>query len=363
MTTSKAASIQQFKLVSSFESLRKTLSQEKYADRLNQPLAYWALASDRRLPLALLGRTVGEILDTPFKELSSTPGIGQKKINSLVKLLARATREGPPAGSSELTESSKGQGESEDWQFDLAVVSESMWQRWRETVRNAGLENEKLGRLAPTLQSLPTVIWHSPLSTYLDYTLAEIRALKTHGEKRVRVILEVFYSIHQLFAGASPEKMAHHLTLRLTPKFTSPIQAWIDRTLGQPGIPDSREVRQSLSIPLLRQLRLDAGDNIADLAESRLGVNRPSESVRSLSRRIGVTRARIYQLLDECNKVMAVRWPEGHALIGALDKRFKAEADSNVDPALFKATAELFFPPPHEDAPESEERQSEPVLQ
>ena len=50
---------------------------------------------------------------------------------------------------------------------------------------------------SPSLQELPTVIWNSPLSTFLDYSLAELRQLKTYGEKRVRVVLEVFHAVHE----------------------------------------------------------------------------------------------------------------------------------------------------------------------
>ena len=89
--------MEDYKIVSSFQSLRKTLLDDKFADRLEKPLAYWALPNDRRLPLAFLGRTIKDLLATPFEELSATPGIGQKKISSLVKLLSRATKDHPPA--------------------------------------------------------------------------------------------------------------------------------------------------------------------------------------------------------------------------------------------------------------------------
>ena len=92
-----AISAQDFKLVCSFETVRETLLRDRYSDRLAKPLAYWALPNDRRLPLAFLSRSIGELVNTPFEELSATPGIGQKKISSLVKLLMRATRDQPPA--------------------------------------------------------------------------------------------------------------------------------------------------------------------------------------------------------------------------------------------------------------------------
>ena len=84
-------------IVNSFEAIKRTLLEERYQDRLSKPLAYWALPNDRRLPLAFLNKTIGELVNTPFEELAATPGIGQKKISSLVKLLQRATRDEPPS--------------------------------------------------------------------------------------------------------------------------------------------------------------------------------------------------------------------------------------------------------------------------
>ena len=95
MRLGKTASVEEVQIVSRFESLRKILLAEAYADHLDKPLAYWALPTDRRLPLALLGRTLGDLLNTPLADLSATPGIGRKKIASLVQLLARAANTDP----------------------------------------------------------------------------------------------------------------------------------------------------------------------------------------------------------------------------------------------------------------------------
>src|SRR4029079_13306754 len=106
----KIVSAEDYKIVSNFQALRKQLLEDKYSDRLEKPLAYWALPNDRRLPLAFLGRTIRDLLAPPFEELSATPGIGQKKISSLVKLLSRATKDHPPAvpfGLNEINETKK----------------------------------------------------------------------------------------------------------------------------------------------------------------------------------------------------------------------------------------------------------------
>jgi hypothetical protein len=351
MKLTKVTSVEDYKIVSSFQSLRKTLLGDKFADRLEKPLAYWALPNDRRLPLAFLGRTIKDLLATPFEELSATPGIGQKKISSLVKLLSRATKDHPPAvpfGLNELNETKKSaiaeKPRHQAAPFDPSIVSEALWTQWQQTVIEQGVGHEKLGRLAPTLQALPTVIWHTPLEQYATHSVAEIRQLRTHGEKRVRVVLEVFYLVHEMLAGAGTSA---HLSLRITPKFIQPIESWINQVLERPGVPSSDEVRDFLAVPLLIQIGIDAGPTIYELSEGRLGISGPPQSVRQQAKRMGVTRARVYQLLEDCSRVLEVRWPEGQAVMAQLDAKFQPEAASGQDLRLYHATRELFFPGKH----------------
>ncbi len=109
MKLARTMSVEELQMVSHFEGLRRMLLSDAYVDHLDKPLAYWALPTDRRLPLAFLGRTLRDLLGTPFVELSATPGIGRKKIASLVQLLARAANTlsaGGPARSESVTASS-----------------------------------------------------------------------------------------------------------------------------------------------------------------------------------------------------------------------------------------------------------------
>ena len=339
----KATSAEDYKLSSSYESIRRKLLAEKYSDRMDKPLAYWALPNDRRLPLVLMGRTLGDLLSRPFDELSSTPGIGQKKISSLVKLLLRATKDDTPAvpfGISELGDDGE-EPTVEAKQFDPDMVSESMWAQWKQTVVRHGLADEKLGRLAPTLEALPTVIWHTPLGFYLEHSLADIRELKTHGEKRVRVVLEVFHLLHESLESAVPPS---HLEVRLTPKFIGPVQAWIESVIESETAPDEAVIEQQLVVPLLNQIKVDAGPTVHRLAEGRLGLRGKPVSVRGQSQKMGVTRARIYQLLDECGRVMQVRWPDGRCRLMRLKEHLDASDATAEQRRLFDAVRDLLFP-------------------
>jgi hypothetical protein len=343
----KPASAEEYKLIGNFHAVRKTLRQDRFADRIERPLAYWALPNDRRLPLAFLGRTLRELLDTPFEDLAATPGIGQKKIGTLIKLLYRATKEqsrGAVDGASDGTGDKKGHGgdRASHETFNPASVSEAVWEQWRDTVVKYGVDCEKLGRLAPTLQNLPTVIWHTALETYCEYSVTEIRQLKTHGEKRVRTILEVFCSVHALLADAQPQG---HLSVRLLPKFVVPLECWLDEVIDGRDDPITRDdVRKSLVTPLLGQIQIDTGPTVSRLAHGRLGISHETQTVRQQSRRMGVTRARVYQLLEDCAKVMAVRWPEGNGKLRSLAAFLENSAGDADAVALVRAVIELFFP-------------------
>lgn len=349
MKPDKSSLVQQLQLVSRYESLRKILLSDRCSDDLDRPLADWVLPTDRRLPLALLGRTVGDLLKTPFEELLATRGIGRKKIQSLVRLLERVAENAPCKASADLpaeSDSSRAAAPKDvsSNRFDPAVVSEVVWTEWRATVINRGLDSEPLGRLAPTLKEMTRVIWNKPLAAYANLTLAQIRGMKAHGRKRVRAILEAFHSVHSLVANMGTEE---HLVVRVVPRLIDAVETWIGRALQTPGVPSRKELFENLIRPLLEQVRIDASEQIVRLAETRLGIHGPITSVRGAAREMKLTRARVYQLLNEVNDIMNVRWPLGRHQVYELRNKFRAEVDRMDNPPdleQFNAAVELFYP-------------------
>jgi hypothetical protein len=346
MKLTRSTSVLEYKLVSSFENVRKKLLLPKFAERLEKPLAYWALPGDRRLPLAFMGRTLRDLLDTPFEELYATPGIGQKKIHSLVELLSRASKDQPLgalAPEAEATESATpvqtavAFGEP----LDPGIVSEALWEQWRASVRDFGMGRETLGRFALSLENLPRVIWQTPLDTYVGLTLDEIRSLKTHGEKRVRAVIEVFGSLHAILARAGKQK---HLAIKIMPQFARDLEYWIEGVLNRDSLPTPDEMLTSFVEPLMAQARIDAGEQISKLVESRLGLKGANSSVRQAARKMSLTRARVYQLLNEVAAVMDVRWPEGRPLVHRLRDKLLYATGGRAEYATFLSTVELFFP-------------------
>jgi hypothetical protein len=225
--------------------------------------------------------------------------------------------------------------------FDPALVSESSWQAWRDAVLRNGLQKEPLGRFAATLLDLPRVVWTTPLETYAALSLSEIRPLKTHGEKRVRVVVEIFGCLYRILGSGAP---VEHLSVRIQPQFVRPVEDWFREVLDNSIFPSPDEIRTRFVEPLLSQVRVDAGDQIAGLAASRLGLGSMGPSVKQVAKKMNLTRARVYQLLNDIQAIMAVRWPEGLPLVGELRARLYSDAQEPEQIELFEAAVDLFFP-------------------
>jgi len=336
----KAISNDRYRLVGTYERLRKNLVERPDDGRLDKALSYWVLPTDRRLPIAFLDRPLRDLLSQPFDDLMATPGVGHKKILGFFDLLKRAAKATAPDVPFGMTaQESKKPKPSTGCGFDATIVSELLWSQWCETVSHYGLGAEKLGRLAPSLQALPTVIWHSRLGEYCGQSLADIRSLKTHGEKRVNAILEVFCTVHEALATAT---LQENIDLVLVPRFVPPTSRWLMETVGRPDLPPVDEIHEKIVKPMVHQIKIDLGDQVAGLAATRLCLDENAPSVKQQAETIGVTRARVYQLLEDCAKVMDVRWPEGRWLLAPLATRFGTSDPETI--GLVHGIIDLFYP-------------------
>jgi hypothetical protein len=337
----KAISNDRYRLVGTYERLRKALIERPDDGRLDKALSYWVLPTDRRLPIAFLDRPLRELLSQPLDDLMATPGVGHKKIIGFFDLLKRANKAtSPDAPFGMASDAAKRQKPTTTCGFDASVVSESLWTQWCDTVQRHGMGAEKLGRLAPSLQALPTVIWHSRLEEYAERSLSDIRSLKTHGEKRVNAILEVFCTVHEALATAT---LQEDIDVVLVPRFVPPLTRWLLEAVAQPDLPPVDELHRHIVKPTIQQIKIDLGEQVASLASSRLCLDENAPSVKQQAETIGVTRARIYQLLEDCAKVMEVRWPEGRWLLAPLATRFGSSDPETI--GLVHGIMDLFYPP------------------
>ena len=350
MPSPRVTFFEDIQVVPQFEQLRSVLLQKEFAVHLTKPLAFWTLPTDRRLPLILINRTLGELLRIPFEELCRTPSIGEKKIQSLLTLLHRAANtksEDIPDSLLPLQADASTAlflDENDDF-TDSTFVSELQWQKWQSIILDKGLANEKLGRLCPTLGDLTRVIWNCTLGEYCTKTLIEMRDIRTHGEKRVTAILKIFHCVCSIVSKLENSK---HLVTRLVPKNIAHVEAWSMQTLGKRCRPTKTDIGTNYIGPLMAQLRIDATEHLCRLAENRIGLHEEVTSIRQAARELGLARARVYQLLNEINDILMVRWPNGRLITSLLRNKFLYEARERQhnDPefAQFHTAAELFFP-------------------
>src|SRR5690242_6323986 len=130
MKGSSAAVVINYQLTSGFDRQREMLLRPEFADRLSMPMAHWALPEDRHLPMALMNRSVRELIGTPFEQLHPTPGVGPKKMASLLRLLARVSQEAPGSQGSPPQPANDRQGVGSS----RANLSEVHWIEWRDAV-------------------------------------------------------------------------------------------------------------------------------------------------------------------------------------------------------------------------------------
>ena len=157
-------------------------------------------------------------------------------------------------------------------------------------------------------------------------------------------MLEVFHGLHNLLSNMGETK---HLVMRVFPHRIDSVQRWVAQTLQSTTMPDKKEIFEKFIKPLVDQLHVDATEQVANLADDRVGLSGPITSVREVARRMELTRARVYQLLNEINDIMQVRWPCGrlqaHELLAKLDADAEAEETSKQLDQL-RSAVELFYP-------------------
>lgn len=329
-----------YRLEGTYERLRRALIEAPDDGRLDKSLSYWVLPTDRRLPIAFLDRSLRDLLSLPLEDLMETQGVGHKKILGFFDLLRRAHKAKAPNEPFGLPGAATATPEPTTTSpAEPAGVSEAVWNQWCETILRTGLGRLPLGRVAPSLKPLPSVIWRKPIGDYATLSLSEIRNLKTHGEKRVNAIIEVFGIVYEAVSTAA---LHEYLELELTPRFVPAITRWLVSVNREPERVSVAELQEYVARPLVHQVSIDLEQQIADLAAERLGLKGPAPTVTEQAERLGVTRARVYQLLEDCARTLEVRWPEGRWMLAPLASK-PAETDPEAM-SLIHGVRSLFYP-------------------
>jgi hypothetical protein len=328
---------------SAFERVRRKLMSDPTDRRLEDVLAHWVRPTDRSLPLAFLGRTLNELLVTPFQQLQETRGVGPKKIACLIELLERAA--GLEASAIE-TSGSADRSTNQDFKNPSAEVTESstteaIWDQWRAAVMAHGLGSVTLGRLANSLHDLPRPMWHTPLANYVNLTLEETNRLHTHGERRLSAILQIFHDLYELLGA---QQSAGHLCVTVESKLVRQLGSWTKHWLDSVQSPDPDEVRRGFVTPIVEQLQIDAGDSLAEMAITCIGKTHPGPRILNMSQGRPSFSPNAYYL-DKMRAIVTARWAEGAERVDELAGQLEARNERSKGLVLLRVSLGVFFGP------------------
>jgi hypothetical protein len=307
-----------FQLVTEFNAVREQLLARELNGHWEKPLAYWARTTDRHLPMALVGKTLRCVVETPFTQLSRTPGVGVKKLGSLIMLMSRAAESSAAPGTNGAAHVDRTEGEGTA--DDSSAVSEALWSQWGSNLRSRGLGPERVGRFAPSLREIPRLMWWKRLDDYVSLSLAQIRELHGHGEKRLAALVEIVGGLHRITERVAAQP---HVAVRIEPRLEAMLEGWLagflasspeESARGGPlgakrELPDDASVCANLLEPLIEQARIDLGDHAGAVLRHRLF--QPRASIQRTAHEAGLTRGRVYEIVADTGHVLDMRWPQG----------------------------------------------------
>ena len=328
---------------SAFAALREAILAEVPPRLLDQPLAAWALPTDRALPRAHLGRPLRKLLATSFESLCSVRGMGPKKVACLLELLRRVA---PTPADAPATRHASSSQQSDAAQLGSSLpartspggVTAHMWDAWRLTVLRQGLGRHNVGQFARSLLDLPCRVWDEPLESFASLTLGEVNALHAFGEKRIHALLEIFSSLHDTLGQLDAPQ---HLSVAVVPPLAARLSAWVAATAPVAEQTTAEDVCEHFAVPLVGQLAIDAGGVLAATAGAHLnliGNHRAEQSDDEPSPGLGTYYRR------KIAAIVRARWPAGTQEVAALIQRWEQSGNPTAGLDLFQRAVDVFFP-------------------
>jgi hypothetical protein len=164
----------------------------------------------------------------------------------------------------------------------------------------------------------------------------------------VRCVVTIFGQLHPLLDGKPTDG---RIQVRLTPPRIEVLEQRVQQMIAGAETITPDLLREQVLEPLVAQIGVDAGEQTAVMLRGRLGLDGPALSVRRTAMRMRLTRARIYQLLEDAATVVDVRWPRGKALVRQLLDKTPALGVESPEHRLLRTIAETFFPVEFRPAP------------
>lgn len=366
-----------------FDNAKQRFSAVASERLVDSPLSIWTLPSDRHLPSALIQMSMRAVLGMSFEKLANIRGVGSTRVEKLIQLIERAlsqlenaaegtaTNIGPCGiheiasdqkyGSTEVDTIATGGNrpsirgvrfDSPQNCYSTETLNVETWQRITSSIREHGFDWQPIGRFANSLDDLPRGLWGEPLAKFVSLPLQSLLNTPRLGDSRVSSIIQIIVELANSIRSCDPST---HFRFQVYPASINRITNWINQVLASNTVPDVLSLSQYFVMPLLKQIELDLGIQVAEMVERRLGANGAPQTLQEVAEEFQLTRERIRQITLRVPEVMQIRWPEGKHLFDDFFEKFHNDASATEQVGLVRRTLDLFF---DIDVPERETTES-----
>ncbi len=245
---------------------------------LSATLRRWVYVEEKHFPQMFLGRALRDFKYLSLGKIRATPSVGETKLRKLLDVLERAcgeirksTREPatirPGAGDAlhrpnDSRIGTSGHQASEDPRHqgpgsrrvarsEVQEIDEVEWGGLCRIAVTHHLDHYPLGRLATSLRYLPSSLWKVPVEFYTKRSLAEISRLPRHGERRWKLIVDVFRSLGRSLLTIPLDS---HLKVCVVSAPIRDVSAWIENVLLQERVPETDEMHHCLAQRLINRI-------------------------------------------------------------------------------------------------------------
>ena len=329
----------------------KSRISERRADPafLERRVSSWVLPTDRGLPQEYLSWPLSNVLASPYERLVRMPGIGVRRIQKLLDVLERSCGELPPArvplrpAAVKRVAARPTIPPAEQRTAARALGYEITPAEWRdccELIRTRGLEKERLGRYAASLNELPVKLWTVSLGEYTALGLYEIHSRPNHGPIRLAGILAVYSRIAAMLRNRPADSPIPPL---LSPPLLQKATRWAESISSDGTVPTVRSIRADFLDPLLRLIESDSDAVAATMTRRRLELDGPKETLDAIAVGAGLTRERVRQIVARSAYILQIRWPEGRRIVRGIHSFLRASPGADEQARLVDSILKTLF--------------------
>ena len=208
----------------------------------------------------------------------------------------------------------------------------------REGLKTVGLWFHPVGRGIPSMRECGWNIGSMSFDALFEkYSWAEIMGGK---RKRLGCVAQLFSRIPQFVSisndlGVAIEPVAAQILLA---------KSTIREILNSRRSPTQDELSRGVIAPLLEQVEVDCGPESSLVAKLRLGLGHRGRLFRDIASEMGISNARVGQLLKRAQGALLIRWREGEYLFDDLCELLQ-RGNSDFDSyRLCYRVFEVFYP-------------------